>query len=140
MQLINEYNKVEGFFYVLLMFSANMPDLPQWQAKKGFETTNEFQKGLNESGLQPSKIWVDHASEFCNRLFKSWFHGKVFNRQGRKICFWWEIYQNLEEKDWNAYDRSIKNMHIDHVDEIVDKYNNTYHRTIKKPANVKSGT
>ena len=34
-----------------------------------------------------------------------------------------------------------KNVYIDKLDEIVDKYNNKYQRTIKmKPADVKSGT
>ena len=34
-----------------------------------------------------------------------------------------------------------KNVYIDKLDEIVDKYNNKYQRTIRmKPADVKSGT
>ena len=34
-----------------------------------------------------------------------------------------------------------KNMYIDKLDDIVNKYNNTYHRTIKmKPVHVKSNT
>ena len=35
----------------------------------------------------------------------------------------------------------IKNIYIDKLDDIVNKYNNTYHSTIKmKPADVKSST
>ena len=34
-----------------------------------------------------------------------------------------------------------KNVYIDKLDDIVDEYNNTYHRTIKmKPVNVKDNT
>ena len=34
-----------------------------------------------------------------------------------------------------------KNVYIDKLDDIVDEYNNTYHRTIKmKPVNVKDDT
>ena len=34
-----------------------------------------------------------------------------------------------------------KNVHVDKLDDIVDKYNNTYHSTIKmKPVDVKSNT
>ena len=34
-----------------------------------------------------------------------------------------------------------KNVHIDKLDEIVNKYNNTYHRSIKiKPVDVKDNT
>ena len=28
------------------------------------------------------------------------------------------------------YDFNIKNVHIDKLDNIIDKFNNTYHRTI----------
>ena len=34
-----------------------------------------------------------------------------------------------------------KNVYINKIDQIVDKFNNTYHKTIKmKPVDVKSGT
>ena len=37
------------------------------------------------------------------------------------------------------HDLNIKNVYIDKLDDIVNKYNNTYHSTIKlKPADVKS--
>ena len=36
---------------------------------------------------------------------------------------------------------SFKNVYIDKLDDIVNKYNNTYHSTIKmKPVDVKSNT
>ena len=35
----------------------------------------------------------------------------------------------------------LKNVYIDKLDDIVNKYKNTYHRTIKiKPVNIKSST
>ena len=35
----------------------------------------------------------------------------------------------------------LKNVYIDRLDDLVNKYNNTYHRTIKrKPADVKDNT
>ena len=38
------------------------------------------------------------------------------------------------------HDFSIKNVYISKLDNIVKKYNNTYHKTIKmKPVDVKSG-
>ena len=39
------------------------------------------------------------------------------------------------------HDFKIKNVYIDKLDDIVNKYNNTYHSTIKmKPVDVKSNT
>ena len=41
----------------------------------------------------------------------------------------------------NRKTKKIKNVYIDKLDDIVNKYNNTYHRTIKmKPLHVKSNT
>ena len=35
----------------------------------------------------------------------------------------------------------LRNVYINKLDDIVNKYNNTYHRTIKmKPVDLKSGT
>ena len=34
-----------------------------------------FQKDLDESECKPNKIWVNKASEFHNRLMKSWSQG-----------------------------------------------------------------
>ena len=40
----------------------------------------------------------------------------------------------------NTQLRYQKNVYIDNIDDIVNEYNNTYHRTIKmKPFDVKSG-
>ena len=42
---------------------------------------------------------------------------------------------------YDLYDFSIKNVYINKLDDIVNKYNNTYHSTIKmKPNDLKSGT
>ena len=57
----------------------------------------------------------------------------VFSAYWRKICCC-KIYMNKK------YMTSIsKNAYIDKLDDIVNKYNNTYHNTIKmKPIDVKS--
>ena len=44
----------------------------------------------------------------------------------------------LKNKIYDVYDFSIKKMYIDKPDDVVNEYNNTYHRTIKmKPVDVK---
>ena len=46
------------------------------------------------------------------------------------------IRQNLQKHDF-----SVKNVYIDKLDDIVNEYNNTYHRTIKmKPVDVTDNT
>ena len=45
--------------------------------KKGFTSTNAFQKILKESNREPKKIWLDKGSEFYNSSMKSWLEKKM---------------------------------------------------------------
>ena len=49
--------------------------------------------------------------------------------------------RTLTNKIYKYMTSTSKNVYIDKLDDIVSKYNNTYHRTIKmKPVDVKSNT
>ena len=49
--------------------------------------------------------------------------------------------RSLKNKIYECMTSVSKNVYIDKLDDIVNKYNNTYHSTIKmKPADVKSNT
>ena len=49
------------------------------------------------------------------------------------------FFRTLKNKIYEYMTSISKNMCIDKLDDIVDKYNNTYHSTIKlKPADVRS--
>ena len=49
--------------------------------------------------------------------------------------------RTLKKKVYKYLTSISKNVYVDKLDDIVNKYNNTYHRTIKmKPAGVKSST
>ena len=113
-----------------------------YSRKKGTSITNDLQEILQESNRKQSKIWVDKGSESYNRSMKSWLeknaNRNAFKTQWRKICCCWKIYKNKIYK----YMTSIsKNVYIDKLDDIVNKYIDTYHSTIKLiSANVKWST
>ena len=49
--------------------------------------------------------------------------------------------RTLKKKNYKYMTSASKNVYINKLDDIVDEYNNTYHRTIKiKPADVKHNT
>ena len=49
--------------------------------------------------------------------------------------------RTLKNKSYKYMTLILKNVYIDKLDEIVNKYSNTYHSTIKmKPVDVKSNT
>ena len=54
-----------------MIFIANMHGFLFQKIK----TDNAFQNNIDESNRKPSKIWVNKASEFCNRSVKSRLKG-----------------------------------------------------------------
>ena len=113
--------------------------------KKGIIITNALQKISRESNCKPNKIWVVKDREFYNRSIKSWLEKNAIemysiHNEGKSVIAERSI-RTLKNKI-NKYMTSIlKNVYIDKLDDLVIKYNNTYHATIKmKPADVEPST
>ena len=104
-----------------------------------------FKKILKESNRKPNKIWVDNGSEFYNNSFKKW--SKVndiemysIHNKG-KLVVAERFIRTLKNKIYKYLTSISKNVYVNKLDDIVDEYNNTYHRTIKiKPVDVKVDT
>ena len=111
--------------------------------KKGTRTTNVFQKILDESNQKLNKIWVDKGSEFYNKSMKPFLQKidiemySTYNEEKSAIA---EKFIKILKNEIYKYMTSItKNAYIDKLDDIVNKYNNTYHSKIKmKPDDVKT--
>ena len=74
-------------------------------------------KILHESNRKPKKIWPDKGSKFYNRSRKSFLQ--------------------INNKEMYSTHTEYCIPHIDKLDEIVHKYNNTCHKTIKmRPVDV----
>ena len=89
-----------------------------------------------------NKIWVDKRSEFYNRPMKSWLErndiGMYSTHNKEKYINAERFIRTLKNKIHKCMTLISKNVYIDKLDNIVNKYNNTYHRTIKmKPVDVK---
>ena len=68
MKLISKFNK--GFKCVIDMYSKYALVIPL-KRKNEITVTNPFQKILDESNRNSTKVWVDKGSEFYNRSMKS---------------------------------------------------------------------
>ena len=113
--------------------------------KKGITITNAFQKILDESKSKPNKIWVDKGSEFYTRSIKSWLEKNdtemYLTHNERKSVVTRRFLRTLKNKTYKYMTSVSKNLYIDKLDDIVNKYNNTYDSTINvKPVDVKSNT
>ena len=112
---------------------------------------NAFQKILNylksseakSRGHKPNKIWVDKWSEFYNNSFKKWLKDndtEMYSTHNEEKSVVPEGFiRTLKTKIYKYMTSVSKNVYIDQLDDIVNKYNKTYHRTIKmKPVYVKN--
>ena len=78
-------------------------------------------------------------------LLKKWLQDNDIvmystNNEGKSVVAE-RFIRTLKSKIYKHLTSISKNVYIDKLDDIVDKYNNTYHTTIKmKPINVKDNT
>ena len=103
---------------------------------------NAFQSILNNSKRKPNKIWVDQGSESYNNHFKKWLKDNgiimysTYNEG--KLVDAERFIRTLKNKIYKHMTAISKNVYFDALNDIVDKYNNAYHKTIKmKPIDVK---
>ena len=113
--------------------------------EKGITIVNTFQKILDDSTRKPNKIWVDKGSEFCNGFLKKWLKDndmKMYSiHNAEKSVVTERFIRTLKNKSCKHMAAVSKNVYIDNLDDIVDEYNNTYHRAITmKPIEVKDNT
>ena len=109
--------------------------------KKGATITNAFQKNLDSSKRKPNKIWVDQSSEFYNSYFEKWLKDNDISmystyNEGKSVVAE-RFIRTLKNKIYKHMRAISKNVSFDVLDDIVDEYNNKYHKTIKmNPINV----
>ena len=110
--------------------------------KKGISIVNVFDKIIKQSERKPNKIWVDQGSEFYNNNFKKWLSDSniimysIYN-EGKSVVAE-RFIGTLKNKLYKHMTATGKNVYYDVLDDVVNKYNNTKHSTIKmKPIDVK---
>ena len=104
-----------------------------------------FKKILDESNSKPNKTWVVKRNEFYNRSMISWLQNDDVemhstHNEGKSVVAK-RFIRTLKNKIYKHMTSIWKNVYIDNLADIVNKYNYTYHSTIKmKPVDVKSST
>ena len=142
MQLISEFNK--GFRFLLSVIDIFSKDawVVSLKDKKGVSITTAVQKILDGSDRKPKQILVDKGSEFYNSSFQKRLKDNDIemystHNEGKSVADE-RFIRTLKTKVYKYMTSISKNVYIDKLDDIVNEYNNTYHRTIKmKPVDVK---
>ena len=134
MQSLSKYSK--GIKYLLCaidLFSEYAWVVPI-KDKKATSIVNAFEKIISE-GRKPSKIWVDQGSEFYNDLFERFLtinNIEMYSTysEGKSVVAE-RFIRTLKSKISNHMTAVSKNVYFDLLDDIVNKYNNAVHRSIK---------
>ena len=133
-QSMSKFNK--GIKYLLCaidLFSKHAWVIP-FEDKKGTSIVNAFKKIISKE-RKPNKIWVHQGSEFYNQSFKDFL--KINNiemyltfNEGKSVVAE-RFIRTLKKKNFKHMTAISKNVYFDVLNDIVNKYNNTIHRTIK---------
>ena len=105
--------------------------------------TNAFQSILDKSKRKPNKIWIDQGSKFYNTHFKKWLKENDIimystHNEGKSVVAK-RFIRTLKNKIYKHMTAVSENVYYDVLDDIVNEYNNTYHKTIvMKPIDVKN--
>ena len=69
--MIAKFNKGIKYLLCVIDLFSRYAWVVTLKDKKGVSIVNGFQSILNSSKGRPSKIWIDHGSEFYNNVFKN---------------------------------------------------------------------
>ena len=142
MQSLSRKNK--GITYLLCvidLYSKYALVIPL-KDKKRISIVNAFNKIIKQSNRKPNKIWVDQGGEFYN-VFEKWLSDNDINmystyNEGKSVVAE-RFIRTLKNKLYNHMTATGKNVYYNVLDDVVNKYNNTKHSTIKmKPIDVKN--
>ena len=106
---------------------------------------NAFKKTLRDSNRKPNKIWVDQVSEFYNKYLRDFLKINDIEmystcNEGKSVVAE-RFIRTLKNTIFKHVTAIQQNIYFDVWDDIVDKYTNTVHRTIRiKPIEATDGS
>ena len=133
MQSLSKYNKGIKYLFCAIDLFGKYTWVVPLKDKRGITIVNAFQKIISK-WRKPNKIWVNQGDEFYNNLFKRFLKiNKIemcstYNK-GKSVVAE-RFIRNLKNKNFKHRTAISKNVYFDVLDNIVNKYNNTVHRTI----------
>ena len=142
MQSLSRKNKgIKYLLCVIDVYSKYAFVIPL-KDKKGISIVNAFNK-IKQSNRIPNKIWVDQGGEFYNNVLEKCLSDNDINmystyNEGKSVVAE-RFIRTLKNKLYKHMTATGKNVYYDVLDDVVNKYNNTKHSTIKmKPIDVKN--
>ena len=140
MQSLSRKNKVIKYLYICAIdLYSKYAFLIPLKDKKEISIVNAFNKIIKQSNRKPNKISVDQGGEFYNNVFEKWLSDNDINIYSTYNVIAEKFIRTLKNKLYKHMTATGKNVYYNVLDDIVNKYNNTKHSTIKmKPIDVKN--
>ena len=104
------------------------------KTKTGPEVTKAFQN-IWRTQTPPQKLWTDKGKEFYNKPMKDLLEKNnvdlhsTENEEKSSVVERWN--RTIKRTMWKYFTANNTTTYIDVLPEIIAKYNNTYHRSIK---------
>ena len=143
MQSLSRKNKGIKYLLCAIDLCSKYAFVISLKDKKGISIVNAFNKIIKQSNRKPNKIWVDQGGEFYNIVFEKWLSDNdiimysTYNEDKSVVAE--RFIRTLKNKLYKHMTATGKNVYYDVLDDVVNKYNNTKHSTIKmKPIDVKN--
>ena len=142
MKLLSKQNESIKYLLCAIALYSKYAFVIPLKDKKGISIVNAFDKIIKQSNRKQNKIWVDQGGEFYNNIFKKWLSDNdiimysTYN-EGKSVVAE-RFIRILKSKLYKHMTAIGKNVYYDFLDDVVNKYNNTKHSTIKmKPIDVR---
>ena len=143
MQSLSRKNKGIKYLLCAIDLYSKYAFVIRLKDEKGISIANAFYKIIKQSNRKPNKIWIDQGGEFYNNVFEKWLSDNDINmystyNEGKSVVAE-RFIRTLKNELYKHMTATCKNGYYDDLDDVVNKYNNTIHSTIKmKPIDVKN--
>lgn len=142
MSKLSKYNKgVKFIITVIDIFSKYAWAVPILN-KTSNSIINGFKKIFKITKRRPKRLQTDQGLEFMSKetlkFLKENNISHYFIYSKRKACVIERFNRTLKQKMWRYFTFTNKYEYYDVLDDLLDSYNNTFHRSIKnKPSKIK---
>lgn len=138
-QRIAKHN--DGFRYLLIVidvFSKFVAVEPTIDKQAG-TMRKALQSIFKRIGRKPDLIQSDEGGEFVNRTVLNFLNAEGVRhyiiKSDKKACVVERVIRTLKERIFRYFTFTGTQRYINHLQDFVDSYNNSYHRTIKMTPN-----
>jgi len=144
-------NKKYAYILTVIDCFSKMAFARPLKHKSGPETAAALQDIIKYSGRNPKYIGADKGLEFLNQDLKSVlkkYNIKIYNSNTNfktslkyKAPIIERFNRTLRNKMWRMFSYHNNKHWVEYLQDLIDSYNNTWHRSIKmKPIEVNNGT